>query len=226
MYYLKIQIRKSTAAFIFSLCLLLPLKLTRQDTLRTYGPRIGLDIVRFAKLLAEPTEIGAEASLDLEVYKNIYAVMEAGYNSISIEEESFTYILNGAYTRIGMDYNLLPVKDRSVHHAIFLGGRYGISRFKHEADNIVSPNSYWGDFSLDQYVNSSFGQWVELTGGMKTELLKNFFLGWTVRYKILLSKGNDQVMDPYSIPGYGRGNTNRGFGISYSVLYKFPVIKR
>jgi len=226
MYSLKIQIRKSTAAFIFSLCLLVPMKLTGQDTLRTYGPRIGLDIVRFAMLMAEPTEIGAEASLDIEVYKNMYPVLEAGYNSMSIREESFTYLLDGVYARIGMDYNLLPIKDRSVHHAIFLGGRYGISRFKHEADNIVSPNSYWGDFTLDQYVNSSLGHWVELTGGMKTELLNNFFLGWTVRYKILISNGNDEVMDPYSIPGYGKGNSKRGFGISYSVLYKFPMLKR
>ena len=217
---------KSISAFIFSLLLFNSAEMLSQDTLRTYGPRFGFDLARFAYLLSDPIEIGAEASADFEIYKNIYPVFELGYNSMSFNEEAFSYSSSGTYGRIGMDYNLLPVKDRSVHHSIFLGTRYGISRFKHQAENIIVPNAYWGDLQIDEYSNSMTGQWLEITGGIKAEIMNNFFIGWTVRYKFLLSKGKDEVMSPYMIPGYGKGGSGRAFGISYSIYYKIPLFKK
>jgi hypothetical protein len=116
-----------------------------QDTLRTYGPRFGIDLARFAYILADPSELGAEVSVDVELLRNLYPVIELGYNSISPEEELFHYAASGVYGRAGMDYNLLKLKDRSEHHAITVGARYGISVFSHRAENIYIGNDYWGD---------------------------------------------------------------------------------
>jgi len=226
MFSLRIPKPGSISGFIFSLLLLCSSQLTGQDTLRTYGPRIGIDIARFVFLLSDPAEIGAEASLDLEVYKNIYPVFELGYNTVTLNQEEFNYSAGGIYGRFGMDYNLLPVKDRSVHHSIFAGGRYGISFFKQQAENIVAPNSYWGDFYLESYDNNLTGHWLELVGGVRAELADNFFLGWTIRYKIMLSRGKDELMTPYLIPGFGKVSNNRSFGISYHVMYKIPLFKK
>ena len=84
---------KNISGYIFSWVLLLFLAqtLTGQDTLRTYGPRFGLDLSRFAYLLATPAETGVELSADAELHKNIYPVLELGYNRISRVGELFDY---------------------------------------------------------------------------------------------------------------------------------------
>jgi hypothetical protein len=197
-----------------------------RDTLRTFGPRFGIDLARFLYLLADPAQVGAEVSADFEIYKNIYPVVELGYNTTSDDNEMFHYESGGRYLRAGIDYNILPVKDRSVHHAITLGLRYGISQFTHKSDNVVIPDNYWGDYYPEPYENSLRGHWLEMVGGMKAEVLPNLFLGWYLRYKFLIKLENDPVMLPEMIPGYGSGGENRVFGISYSISYKIPLLKK
>jgi len=219
-------ILKSISGFISSLLIFCSMEGAAQDTLRTYGPRFGIDIARLAFLFTSPKEKGAEASVDFEVYKNLYSVAEIGYNNLSFDQENFNYFSSGLYGRIGVDYNFLPVQDRSVHHSIFIGTRYGISFLQHRAEKILVGNSYWGDYLLDEYQNNLTGHWVELTGGVKAELFSNFFMGWTVRYKFLIDKGTDELMTPYLIHGFGKGNSNRSLGISYCIMYKIPVVRK
>jgi hypothetical protein len=201
-------------------------EVSKKDTLRTYGPRFGIDLARFLYILAEPSESGAELSVDFEIYKNIYPVFEAGYNSISESEELFDYSASGTYGRIGLDYNVLPTKNRSLHHSITLGFRYGMSVFTHRSENVLILGDYWDDFEPGPYENNLTGHWAELVGGMKAELLPNFFLGWSVRYKILLNPDMDPLVVPELIPGYGTGGENSKFGFSYSVFYKIPLLKK
>jgi hypothetical protein len=223
---------KSISGYIckpgFQLAMMLVLSpvLWGQDTLRTYGPRIGADLSRFAYYFVDPPEIGAEASLDMEVYSNIYPVFEMGYSRMSQEGELFDYSSGGPYFRVGADYNLLPIRDRSVHHIMTVGGRYAYSPFLHRAENVVVPSSYWGEMVISSYENTLHGHWLELVGGIKTELAPNFFLGWMVRYRILLNQEMDPLVTPHMVPGYGTVNSNRGFGVTYSILYKIPLIKR
>ena len=205
---------------------LLPLTAVGQDTLRTYGPRLSLDLARVGYLLSDPVELGAEASVDAEIYRNLYPVVELGYSTISEETETFNYSSGGVYLRAGADYNLLPRKDRSVHHDITGGLRYGISFFTHRAGEVVIPGEYWGDYLLDSYRRSLTGHWIELVAGIRTEVLTNFFLGWNLRYRILINPAMDPLVTPQLIPGFGSGTTNRGVGFSYSVGYKIPVLKQ
>jgi hypothetical protein len=208
------------------LFLCLATSMAAQDSLRTYGPRVGIDIARFAYLLADPAEIGAEASLDAEVYRNFYPVLEIGYSSIQDSLGQSTYSSQGAYARIGLDYNLLHVSSPSVHHSITVGFRYAASVFSHRAEDITVPSAYWGDVHIDTYENNLSGHFIELVGGIKVELLSNLFLGWNVRYRVLLNPGMDSRVTPLYIPGYGNGVEDRGFGISYTLSYKFPIFKR
>jgi hypothetical protein len=200
-------------------------RVSAQDTLRTFGPRFGIDLARFLYLLADPSERGAEVSADFEVYKNIYPVVELGYNSISESTELFDYASEGSYFRAGIDYNILPVKNRSVHHTITVGLRYGFSSFTHSSENVVIP-SYWGDYLPGPYENSLKGQWFEFVGGMKAEVIPNLFLGWSLRFKFLLNPEMDPYMVPELVPGYGKGSEGRVMGFSYSFFYMIPLFKR
>ena len=222
---------KNISGFISSAVLVLfilirPVGLTAQDTLRTYGPRFGLDLARFLYILADPSEVGAEFSVDFEAFRNIYPVLEAGYNTISETGDRFDYSAGGTYARAGLDYNILRTKDRSQHHSITFGFRYGMSVFSHRIENIQISGSYWGIYRPQAYENNLTGHWAELVGGMKTELVPNLFLGWSVRIKFLLNPEMDPLMVPELIPGYGTGGESRILGFSYSILYMIPLFKK
>ena len=201
-------------------------QVSAQDTLRTYGPRFGIDLARIIYIFADPSQVGAEASVDFEVYKNLYPVFEAGYNSMDDSQELFDYSASGPYGRIGVDYNVLPAKNRSLHNSITFGFRYGISVFKHRSENILIPGEYWGDYDPGPYENNLTGHWVEMVMGVKAELTPNFFMGWAVRYKFLLNPGMDPLMTPELIPGYGLGGESGVFGFSYSLFYMIPILRK
>jgi len=197
-----------------------------EDTLRTYGPRFGVDLARFIYFFTEPKIVGAEFSADFEIYKNIYPVIELGYNSTSESEELFDYTSAGNYGRAGIEYNLLPGKDRSWHNSMTLGFRYGISLFTHGSENVLIPGDYWGDYLSEPYENSLRAHWMELVAGVKVEVVRNLYMGWLLRFKFLLNPDMDPVMIPALIPGYGNGANGRTFGFSYSVFYMIPLIKK
>lgn len=196
------------------------------DTLRTYGPRIGIDLVPFFYYFTEPRIVGAEVSVDFEIIKNLYPVFELGFSSTSESKETFDYESAGNYARVGFDYNVLPVKDRSEHHVMTVGLRYGISLFKHSSDNVLIYSDYWGDYLSEPYENSLQGHWIELVGGIKVEVVSNLYMGWLLRYKFLLNQNMDPVMIPALVPGYGNGANTSTFGFSYSIFYMFPLIKK
>jgi hypothetical protein len=197
-----------------------------QDTLRTYGPRMGVDLGRFIFYFSNPPERGAEIWADLEVYRNLYPTVELGFSTLSDSIDRSSYSMKGSYVRIGLDYNVLPLKNRSIHHSITAGLRYGTSLFSHSAEGITIPSVFWGDYYIDSYENSMNAHWLELVGGMKVEVLRNFFLGWTLRYKILLNPQLDPQIAPLRIPGYGNGTEDRAFGFTYTVSYKIPLMKK
>ena len=199
---------------------------SEKDTLRTYGPRFGVDLARIYFLFDKPQQIGAEFSADFELYKNIYPVFELGYNNMTHDRDLFDYRSGGTYGRAGIDYNVLSLKDRSTHHTITLGFRYGMAIFSHRIEDVIIQDAYWGDFVPDIHEVNLTGHWFELVFGMKAEVFSNFFLGWSLRYKILLNPEMDPYMIPDMIPGYGSGGEDRLFGATYSMYYKIPLFKK
>lgn len=218
----------SISGYIFSALLILGLlsPAQGQDTLRTYGPRIGLNLAPFVGYFTDPRIIGAEASIDVELFPDVYPIFELGFSNMSDSIDELSYNSGGGYARLGLDYNFLDLHDRSQHHALTLGFRYGTSIFKHNGENIIVRSEYWGDYLLESYENNLSGHWIELVGGITAEVAKNFFIGWTVRFKILLNPEMDPQMVPLLIPGYGDGTNSRGVGFTYSLMYKIPLIKK
>jgi hypothetical protein len=222
---------RNTSGYIFKWGIVLLLILqtqvgSGQDTLRTFGPRIGMNLARFAYIFFDPSEIGAEFSVDMEVYRNLYPVVELGYSSLNESEGDFDYALSGAFGRFGVDYNVLQHEDRSMHHSLTVGARYGLSVFSHRAENVIIPSGYWGDFLLESYENNLTGHWIELVGAIKAELVPNLFMGWSLRYKILFNPEMDPLFTPLVVPGYGKGTQDRGIGFTYSIFYKIPLLKQ
>src|SRR3546814_16619293 len=50
---------------------------------------------------------GAEISLDYEVKKNYFGVLEAGYQQMELDEIRYNYNTRGMFGRLGIDYNFM-----------------------------------------------------------------------------------------------------------------------
>ncbi len=58
------------------------------------------------------------------------------------------------------------------------------------------------------------------------EVLKNFYLGWSLHDRLLLTKKLSKGdYPPMVIPGYGKGNKGNVFDVQYTVSYLIPMWK-
>lgn len=218
---------KKTYVFIFNLYILFVFSLpVFSQTEKTYALRLGIDISRFSLLLLNPDRKALEFSADVELKKNYIPTIEIGFNNIHLKKDSlYNYTSNGNYYRLGVDYNLLKPKTIHDKELFFLGCRYGMSFFNHTVNDILIKDSYWGNYNGTISPKSSLAQWIELTGGIRAEVIKNFYFGWSLRARILLHKTKEAQNTIYWIPGYGKGNVKSAIGFNYSIFYSIPVFK-
>ncbi len=213
--------------FLSSLLIIIVIAGRAQDQNSTdQGIRLSIDLSPVILLAFDPERVGIGASLDYEFKPNIFAVVEGGLLDYHPDHQSYNYQISGFYTLVGADYNVLKNENRIKNDILFIGLRYGASSFNQKVDNITISN-YWGNYVGNFENEQLFGQWAEITGGIKAELYfaKNVFLGWTLRAKILISGKDNEVLEPYIIPGYGKTEKNFRFGLSWFIAYRIPFKK-
>ena len=208
--------------------LLLPVWCSAQDTVRypinaMKGIRIGIDISKpLLPLIFNGERIGFEATADMHIKDNIFAVAEAGWLYINLNRDNYHYRGNGLYGKAGGDYNLLKSRRPGSNDIVYAGGRYGFSVFGHHADGVTIPGYFWPD-ATEQIIpkNIMNAHWLELLLGVKAEVLKNLYVGLNFRLKFMIVSPKDNYSTPYLIPGYGEGNQGFALGINYCVSYNF-----
>jgi hypothetical protein len=192
---------------------------------RTYGPRIGIDLARIPPYFMSPEKQGFELSVDAEMLTNFYPVIEIGKSKLTFESGLYDHYCNGSYFRVGFDYNILKYYSEIPYDMGFIGLRYGYSGLTYRTDNITIQDNYWGNFTSSIPETEMDAHWLEITGGLRTEIFSNFFMGWTVRAKFMLNKTEPALLYPNEIAGYGKGNKKSLLGVSFSVYYKIPVYR-
>jgi hypothetical protein len=69
-------------------------------------------------------------------------------------------------------------------------------------------------------------QWLEVVVGMKAEVLKNIYVGFSVRMNKILTNSKPENFDNLYIPGFNRTyNGDFGVGFNYTVSYFLPIYK-
>ncbi len=220
---------KKILKYIFSLFILLAFHFSevKAQEKEWNGISIGCDLSKFVMPFIDTTRFGWEVSGDFEIVKDIFLVAEVGSQSTNFTNKGYTYASDGVYTRLGADYNFMKHIDTESEDKMFVGIRYGFTTFAHQASNISIVDPYWGDFRGGQTASSWLGaNWLEIGAGIRARIFNNFYLGWSARIRIKLGVTNDDVMQPFSIPGYGQPWSNTAAGINYSIYYKIPVYKR
>ena len=218
---------QKTSGFIISILLLVSAWCSAQDTVRypinaMEGIRIGVDVSKLLlPVIHKGERIGFEAAADMHIKGNFFAVTEAGFLHINLDRDTaFHYKSNGVYGKLGADYNLLKSRRHNSNDIVYIGARYGLSVFSHQADHVTVPGYFWPD-ATDQIIqkNTMHAHWLELLFGVKAEVLKNFYAGLTFRFKFKIISPKDDFSIPYQIPGYGNGNSEFALGINYYVSY-------
>ncbi len=194
------------------------------DTLAKPTPdsfvRIGFDLSAVARQFFEPEVRQFEFSLDSEVYYNWFAIFEGGFANVRATERPFDYNAQTYFGRIGADYNLLPRTGTDKNNSLSLGIRYAYGLSTHEASNFLIRNDYWGDSDGNLERTNFHLHWIEFSGGLKTEIFQNFYLGWMIKTRVRIFESRNPELTPYYLGGYGHEKRRAPVMIHYYILYK------
>ena len=188
------------------------------------GLMVGVDVSGLASKAFDSDAFSSEISIHANLKNRFFPVVEIGYGKTDTtgEETNIHYQTSAPFFRVGMDYNVFYKKPHLPGY-FTVGLRYGFSSFTYDmqSPDLVDPN--WGHTSIPVTYNDvkSNAGWLELVLGMKTQVYKDFYMGFTVRYRARQSMKKHENTEPYYIPGYGRGKTSN-FGITYSLSYRLP----
>ncbi|TRX72428.1 DUF6048 family protein [Carboxylicivirga sp. M1479] len=189
------------------------------------GLAFGLDLAPFINHLFSNERFGVEANVRYTINRKWQAVGEIGYENVDMDTEQMNYTSDGSFARVGVDYNIFRVEEVGNNDNILLGVRYGASIQEHSCPRYTVEEVYWGNVNGSFSPSTVASHWGEFVFGLRSEVLKNFYMGWTVRFKTILNVGADNELEPYSVPGYGRRDRPTNMGFTYTLEYQIPFKK-
>lgn len=181
--------------------------------------RFGFDISRIAFNQMYPSKQAYEFQVDYTLRNNLYIAAETGLGSGKVNYEKLDYTTNAYFIRLGIDKSFLDKISATDFDMGFLGVRYGmgIGRMQEADYTIISP---FGTIIKGSVPSQNFVvHWAEVVGGIKVELWKGVFAGWTARGKFLLNSGVFKELSPNFIAGYGKGDKNSVFDFNFYISY-------
>jgi hypothetical protein len=158
-------------------------------------------------------------SVDLNEVTSV--VVAGGYADYTYSQFNYTYTNNGIFFRTGIDLNLMKPKKTQGLYWGGIGFRYGISRFTYEIPTYQREN-YWGNTISSVPKQTSWAHFIEASPGVKTDIFKNFSLGWSINLRILVYSGTGKDLRPIYLPGFGDATKKFRTGMSYYLVWNIP----
>lgn len=190
------------------------------------GLRVGLDLSRIVTSIYYPYRKEGTAVADIRLNSNLYAAAEIGYTNTPYSDSNYTYKGSGMFISLGIDYNFLKRLYPSEKNMFFGGIRYGFSHLTYEVPTYKISDRYWGNNLSGSVPKTNVNaHWVELVLGLKAEVLKNFFLSWSLHQRVMINNVKSDEFTPLVIPGFGSGSKKSVFDMRYTVSYLFPLYK-
>jgi Domain of unknown function (DUF6048) len=196
-----------------------------------YGFRAGIDLFKLARSVYDKDYKGIELVGDYRYNKNYYLAAEIGSESKKTDDVYISSTATGTYLKAGFDYNLHK-NWLHLENMIYVGARYSIATFSQELNSykIYNRAPYFNE-NQDVVVNEKFSglsaQWLEVVLGMKTKVVNNFFVGFSLRLNTLVQNKKPNGFDNLYIPGFNRTyDGNFGIGFNYTVSYFLPLYKK
>ncbi|MCI2228325.1 DUF6048 family protein [Polaribacter sp. MSW13] len=199
-----------------------------------YGLRLGVDISKPIKSTIDGTYSGFEIIGDYRISKRFFIAAEIGYEKETTAEDYTNSTAKGSYARLGFNYNAFE-NWLDMNNEILLGYRYGFSMFDQTLNsytpNVTNPETgiYFPANTITTPITDSNlnAHWSEFVVGIKAETFKNFFISFSVSYKVLMSIKDPENFKTLYAPGFNRiFESNTGFGFNYTLSYLIPFTKK
>lgn len=172
--------------------------------------------------------ISGEVSINANFGNRFFPVIEAGYGSTDTTNETTgIYYKSGApYYRVGLNYNFFYNKEGKLKdYRLYALARYAATSAEYDVVTPPITDPVWGSTtSLDLKGVKASCSWFELGVGVEAKISKNFYMGWSIRYKTLIKTESSENSEIWYIPGYGE-NKSGCFGATYSLIYNIPFGK-
>jgi hypothetical protein len=221
-----LQYIKRISAYFISLLFLVCFSTVKgQDTVDfRMKIRMGADVYGPVTWLTDRDILSAEGFISVDIDSNRSVVAEAGYLDFKYSQYNYDYYNKGFFLRLGIDFNLLNPLVSSGKYYAGIGLRYGLSVFRSGIPYLEHEN-YWGvvEASVPSSIHSA--HFIEASPGIRTELFRNFTIGWAVRLRILIYSGTGKNLKAIYIPGYGDGSRSFSPGINYYLIWSIPYKK-
>ena len=231
---------KHTLKFIFSLSFLLVSFIgtaqeeKKKDSIapktEKFGIRVGVDLFKLTRSFYEDNYRGIELVGDYRLTKKYFIAAELGNESKTVDELNLNFTTEGTYLKAGFDYNAYE-NWLDMENMIYLGLRYGVSSFSQTLNEyqIYNSDPYFNEGDIS-YPGEKFeglsAQWAEVVAGVKAEVFKNVYVGFSMRLNYLISNNKPESFDNLYIPGFNRTyNGKFGAGFNYTVSYFLPLYK-
>ena len=148
---------------------------------------------------------------------------EAGFENTKFSKREFDYETNGTFIKAGLDYNLFSVEEADNNDNVLIGLRYGYAWQEHTSDRFTIIDDYWGSYEGSLGTSNVNSHWMEIVFGLRSEVLKNFYMGWTIRLRQLFVADHTGTLEPYTIPGFGKFDNKTNLGFTYTLEYQIPI---
>ena len=195
--------------------------------------RFGLDLYRIGLTQFSNDYSGIELVGDFKIRKKIYLAVEVGREETTKQSEQVNFTTDGAYYKLGFDYNMyenLSGLDNQIH----LGLRFATSNYYNILNKytLLDRTPFWPN-SANEITNGFAtgkrddinAQWLEFVAGFKVQILKNIYLGLSIRLNRLVKDTVLENFDNIYIPGFNQKTDENKFGagFNYSLTYKIPL---
>lgn len=218
---------RSISKCIISLLLLAGSAQAQVDRWLPSGIRIGVEAGTPFFYIFSEKQNHWEVQADLDIDKFLL-VADYGRATFQLNESTYSYTNEGGYLRLGLDYNFLA--SDSAMQVIFFGLRYAQSSFSDRLDfntrAVIESETGWPPVWSSNTNGAAGARWFELASGIKARVFQNVFMGFTVRYKMLLKVRDTGTLRPYFVPGFGKFIDANTWGLNYYVYYRIPFRKK
>jgi hypothetical protein len=101
--------------------------------------------------------------------------------------------------------------------------RYAYASLHHEAPEYSLQNPYWGSHTGSVNKSDFNLHWLEFSGSVRTEVFRNFFMGWSLKSRIRLAETKNAALNPYYIGGFGHGRRRAPAMMHFFMYYRIGL---
>ena len=192
--------------------------------------RIGIDVFQPIISQIDKDISGIELVSDFQIKENLYISSEIGTLSRTQQSELINFNTSGSYIKIGGDFNMYK-NWSGMNNQIYLGVRLANSLYKHNINNYIlfATEQVWEENIIDSgyktgEIKDLNAQWIEFLVGLKVQVLKNIYMGFSLRLNRLINNTPTDDFGVLFIPGFNRVTDDNIFGSSfnYTISYSIP----